>query len=278
MHSETLPTPRDDSPTTWVLALGELTERVGLWGAIALCTLISQLLSVLSVLIISLVLMPEYPERALLIGFLVPLLTAPPISFAVFRLVEDLIRTRKALRRIANYDSLTQAHTRGFFMTFMTAPLPLRIARCGPESIVLLDIDNFKRINDRHGHLFGDKVLKAVSDACRTQLRSTDLFARYGGEEFVIHLADAGPESALRVAERIRLAIIDMEIRDGEGLRVPVTASLGVAHRRDRVRGAGAALLEQALGLADQALYAAKRNGKNRSEFVSFADLPHCPA
>ena len=121
-------------------------------------------------------------------------------------------------------------------------------------------------------------MLQAVSDTCRGQLRGDDLFARYGGEEFVILLADAGPDLAQRVAERIRRSIADLEIIDTAGIRVPVTASLGIAHRGDRVRGAGAALLEQALGLADQALYVAKRNGKNRFEFVTFGDSTPLPA
>ena len=80
------------------------------------------------------------------------------------------------------------------------------------------------------------------------------------------------------VAERIRRAIADLEIHDAGGVRVPVTASLGIAYRRDRVRGAGAALLEQALGLADQALYVAKRNGKNRFEFVTVGEPAPLPA
>ena len=262
----------------WVQSLGNLIERVGLWPAIALCTLLSQALSVLSILLISLFLMPESLGRALLVGFLVPLLTTPTISFAVFRLVEDLSLTRKALRQIANHDGLTQAHTRRFFMNVMTAPLPATLVRSVPESLVLLDIDDFKQINDRHGHLFGDRVLQAVSDTCRRQLRSDDLFARYGGEEFIILLAGAAPELARSVAERIRRAIADLEILDAGGVRVPVTASLGIAYRRDRVRGAGAALLEQALGLADQALYVAKRNGKNRFEFVTVGEPAPLPA
>ena len=141
-----------------------------------------------------------------------------------------------------------------------------------PDSIVLLDIDDFKKINDRNGHLFGDKVLQAVSDTCRRQLRKNDLFARFGGEEFVILLDDTDPDLARSIAERIRQAIADLQILDPAGLRVPVTASLGIAHRGERVRGAGAALIEQALGLADQALYAAKRKGKNRFEFVTFGE------
>jgi diguanylate cyclase (GGDEF)-like protein len=278
MRPPSSPSSPDYRSPPWVQALGNLIERVGLWPAIALCTLLSQALTMLSIPLISLFLMPGSLERAMIIGFLVPLITTPSISFAVFRLIEDLNLTRKALRQIANQDGLTQAHTGRFFMDAISAPLPATLIRSVPDSIVLLDIDDFKQINDRHGHLFGDTVLQAVSDACRGQLRSDDLFARFGGEEFVILLADAGPELARAVAERIRRAIADMEIRDLSGARIHVTASLGIAHRGDRVRGAGAALLEQALGLADQALYLAKRNGKNRFEFVTFSDLTPAPA
>jgi diguanylate cyclase (GGDEF)-like protein len=278
MHAPLHPSSSAYRSPPWVQALGNLIESIGLWPAIALCTILSQALSVLSVLLISTFLMPEHPGRALLIAFLVPLITTPTISFAVFRLIVDLSLTRKALREIANQDGLTQAHTRRFFMNTMTAPLPAALTRSVPESIVLLDIDDFKQINDRHGHLFGDRVLLAVSDTCREQLRADDLFARFGGEEFVIHLSGAGPDLARNVAERIRRAIADLDILDAAGVRVPVTASLGIAHRGDRVRGAGTALLEQALGLADKALYVAKRNGKNRFEFVTFGDAMPLPA
>jgi diguanylate cyclase (GGDEF)-like protein len=263
------PAPDYRSPP-WIQALGHLIERGGLWTAVVLCTLLCQVLSVLSILLISLVVMPESPGKALLIGVLVPLMIAPTLSFAVFRLIEDLSRARGALHQIASFDSLTRAHSRAFFMTAMTVPCPISPVHSEPDGIVLLDIDDFKQVNDRHGHLVGDAVLQAVSDACRRQLRRDDLFARFGGEEFVILLANVGPDLARTVAERIRRAIADLEIRHPSGARISVTASLGIAHRDDRLRGAGQSLLEQALGLADQALYLAKRNGKNRAEFVSF--------
>jgi diguanylate cyclase (GGDEF)-like protein len=272
------PSSPDYRSPSWVQALGHLIERVGLWPAIAICTLLSGVSSALITLLIAPFLMPESTGRLLLLSVLVPLITTPLISFAVFRLIEDLNLTRKALRQIANHDGLTQAHTRRFFMNAVAVSIPGTPVRSVPDSIVLLDIDDFKQINDRHGHLFGDIVLRAVSDTCRRQLRSEDLFARFGGEEFVILLADAGPDLARSVAERIRRAIADLEIRDPAGRRIQVTASLGIAHSGDRVRGAGTALLEQALGIADRALYAAKRNGKNRFEFATFGESVPLPA
>jgi diguanylate cyclase (GGDEF)-like protein len=262
----------------WVQALGDLIERFGVARAIFGCTLLCVAFSLLITLSISLILIPESMWPSLLIGATVPLFITPSISFLVFRLIADLNLTRRALRQIANQDGLTQANTRRFFMAAVTAPLPASPGRSACDSIVLLDVDDFKKINDLHGHLFGDTVLRAVSDACRLQLRTADLFARFGGEEFVILLADTSPDLARAVAERIRRAIADLDIRNPDGVRVPVTVSLGIAHRADRFRGAGAALLEQALGMADQALYVAKRNGKNRSEFVNFTEPVPAPA
>lgn len=269
MRSATRPASPDYGSPQWVQGIGLIIERVGLWPAIALCTLVSEALTLLTTLSIALVLMPQSLLRPLLVAAFVPLIVTPVMSFGVFRLIQDLTLTRQALRQIADHDVLTQAHTRRFFMNSVIAPAPASVHPV-PESIVLLDIDDFKSINDRHGHQFGDRVLQAVSEACRRQLRSNDLFARFGGEEFVILLADVRPEVARSVTERIRRAVAELDIPDAAGQRVAVTVSMGVAHRDDRVRGAGAALLEQAIGLADKALYAAKRNGKNRFEFVTF--------
>jgi diguanylate cyclase (GGDEF)-like protein len=277
MGEHPLPLSPDYRSPAWVQWLGHLIERVGLWRAVGLCTALAVGVSILMTSSISVFLMPESMGRSLLVGTLVPLFITPTISYAVFRLIEDLSLTRKALRQLANHDGLTQAHTRRFFMSAVAAPCPGAV-RSVPESIILLDIDNFKQLNDLHGHLFGDEVLKSVSDTCRDQLRDEDLFARFGGEEFVILLADAGPDLARLVAERVRRAIADLEIYAPGEVRVHVTASLGVALSSDRVRGAEIALLEQALGLADKALYTAKRSGKNRAVLVAFGGMVAVPA
>jgi diguanylate cyclase (GGDEF)-like protein len=263
----------------WIQAVGSLAGRTGLWPAVALMTLASMGLTLLVCLLIALVVDFESLTRVVRMALVVPLIILPPIYFVIFRLIEDLNLTREALRQLANHDGLTQAHTRRYFMDAVSATKRSEGAgRPAPDSILLLDIDDFKLINDHHGHLMGDKVLRAVSDTCRRHLRSKDLFARFGGEEFVILVTEAGGELVQAIAERIRRAVAELEFRGSDGRPVRVTVSLGIAYSDERVLGAGAELLQQALGLADQALYQAKRSGKNRTEFVRVSDLLPVPA
>ena len=127
-----------------------------------------------------------------------------------------------------------------------------------PLAAVMLDLDHFKAINDRHGHDHGDLVLAGVADVLGTMVRGTDFAARTGGEEFVVLLPTTDSDGAVRAAEKLRSAI---ETRMFPGLERPVTASLGVAlYPRD------AADPETLMRLADRALYTAKRNGRNRVE------------
>lgn len=128
-------------------------------------------------------------------------------------------------------------------------------------ALVMLDIDDFKAVNDRLGHIAGDEVLRAVAATMREDRRETDLAARYGGEELALILPGADPAGAARAAERIRHAVERLELplkgEDGESLRV--TVSGGVA-----VFGHGAEDRTQLVAAADEALYEAKRAGKNR--------------
>jgi len=117
-------------------------------------------------------------------------------------------------------------------------------------SVLVVDVDNFKRINDTYGHLVGDQVLKQVGQVLRRIVRKTDLVYRYGGEEFVIILPQTPFEAAFERAELIRLCIAQQVKADGEG----VTCSVGIAE--------GTKLFDT-LVRADQALYRAKRSGKN---------------
>lgn len=123
----------------------------------------------------------------------------------------------------------------------------------GPSTLLYLDVDHFKSINDRHGHGVGDQVLRRLAERCRGELRGVDALARLGGEEFVAVLSDLGLDEAERVAERIRVAVAG----DPAAI-VPATVSIGVA-----VHAAGESV-EAWMQRADQALYAAKQAGRNR--------------
>jgi diguanylate cyclase (GGDEF)-like protein/PAS domain S-box-containing protein len=122
---------------------------------------------------------------------------------------------------------------------------------------IMVDIDHFKRVNDTYGHEAGDEVLKAVAEALRSTARGADIVARFGGEEFVLVLPDTSAELAIRIAERLRLAIEGLST-NVEGQVIRVTASFGVAQR-----AAQESQLE-VLERADAALYASKNEGRNR--------------
>ncbi|MEQ7870135.1 diguanylate cyclase [Chromohalobacter salexigens] len=132
-----------------------------------------------------------------------------------------------------------------------------------PLSLIVVDLDHFKHINDTHGHDVGDQVLQSFADTARAQLREGDILCRMGGEEFVILLPDTAPEQAMQVAERLRLAVsttpVEVETEAVATSRLTYTASLGVA-RVDPEE----ASLEPAIKRADEALYAAKNAGRNR--------------
>jgi diguanylate cyclase (GGDEF)-like protein len=137
-----------------------------------------------------------------------------------------------------------------------------------PLSIALVDIDHFKSVNDTYGHLVGDKVLRAVTDALRSQLRAYDLAGRFGGEEFVVLLPQAREIDALHVAERLRAHIAAMSIPvdddDKTGPAITLTISVGVA----ALEGASRELTDM-LAAADAALYHAKETGRNKTHVIS---------
>lgn len=126
-------------------------------------------------------------------------------------------------------------------------------------SLLLLDLDHFKRLNDRHGHVFGDSVLQALARILRMQARDIDLVARYGGEEFVFILPATDGSGARLVAERVRQAVAEADFALPGGERVPVTVSIGIATFPENADSA-----EVLVTCADHALYTAKNAGRNR--------------
>ncbi len=127
-----------------------------------------------------------------------------------------------------------------------------------PCSLLMADVDDFKRINDRYGHPVGDAALKAIADALRSQVRNIDFCARYGGEELAILLPETNKQAALLVAERLRAAVASLPFKGPDGDRVTLSVSIGLAsHPEDADRP------DLLIRAADEALYEAKRGGKN---------------
>jgi diguanylate cyclase (GGDEF)-like protein len=169
--------------------------------------------------------------------------------------VSDLVHTADDLADLAMKDALTGIFNRRHFMMRMESEWK-RYRRYGrPLSLLTLDIDNFKAVNDRYGHDIGDQVLVHVARLCGTQTRDSDLAARIGGEEFSVLLPETDLVEARVVAERLRAGVAEQVLLDGGA----VTVSIGVAEV-----GAGMTDSAELVKATDEALYAAKRSGRNR--------------
>jgi len=174
---------------------------------------------------------------------------------------ERIIRLESKISWLAATDPLTGVLNRRAFMERMEGEMQRSKRNNEPFSVILVDIDHFKGINDTYGHLLGDAVLQKFAAHLSSLLRSYEVIGRYGGEEFVICLPGASEKQAIRVAERLRSSLVDLEFDVSVNQEaVPVTASFGVAGTAVITEGTGDMLLAK----ADQALYQAKREGRNR--------------
>jgi diguanylate cyclase (GGDEF)-like protein len=173
-----------------------------------------------------------------------------------------LLENNTHLEKMVSIDRLTQVHNRNYY----ELQVPLEIERANRNrmslAFLIIDIDDFKKVNDVHGHDVGDRVLRLVAQTVRKSLRKIDLLFRYGGEEFIVLLPGTGADSARRTAERIRGVVARVEHSLEDGRKVKVTISIGGS-----IYPAQAQNESQLFRMADRALYAAKEEGKNRVVF-----------
>jgi len=182
---------------------------------------------------------------------------------------EELQKLHSDLKELANRDSLTGLLNRRAFHELASQMLKSAHRKKESTAFFMIDLDHFKRVNDRYGHLEGDHVLKVVADTVIATARENDIVARHGGEEFVIAIQGVDEAESLVAAERLRTAIADIT-------RTPckITASIGIAaftpesHKREASQ-----ILEEMIDHADRALYAAKKQGRNR--VCHFNSLQH---
>ena len=175
---------------------------------------------------------------------------------------EAALQTSKALTVISNTDALTKLANRRRFEEIYASAWSDAAFGGGSIAVLMIDVDNFKRYNDRFGHPEGDRCLRSVAGAIRAQVRDADFVARLGGEEFVVVLRNADDvDEAVAAGERIRKGVEDLAIaHDGRDGQHVVTVSIGVGVIRPSEGGTSSALLK----CSDGALYTAKRRGRNR--------------
>jgi diguanylate cyclase (GGDEF)-like protein len=184
------------------------------------------------------------------------------VHLKIKKLQDELKRSNELLLELSNTDHLTGLFNRRYMMEALDKEVQRSTRKGGTLSLIMLDIDHFKQVNDTFGHLQGDVVLQKVALQLQKELRSYDCAARYGGEEFVAILPDSSLKEAVFVADRIRLAVQGSRF-SGPLSKLALTVSLGVACFSKE----HCSTVDAFIKLADDALYRAKDNGRNRVEF-----------
>lgn len=181
--------------------------------------------------------------------------------------MEEVQAINNQLRVMSITDPLTGRYNRRFINDHIRRELKLAQRTGQPVSVLMIDLDNFKEYNDRHGHIAGDEALRKLGDVLVDQVRETDVVARYGGEEFLVYLSHTNTEGARQVAEKLREAVEQTSFSlKGEDTRI--TISVGVATAHEEV-----STYEDLVDHADKAMYRAKAEGRNLVQAFSGPDL-----
>ena len=174
-------------------------------------------------------------------------------------LQKELVETNKRLELLSITDGLTKLHNHRYLQDELARAFEESQRYQRPLSLVMIDIDFFKKVNDSHGHAVGDDVLKFAAKLYKSSVRSTDLVARYGGEEFAIMMPETSLDDAITFAEKLR-GIVETTPMETQIGPLPITVSLGVASvPHSRIHSA-----KELVVAADKALYRAKKNGRNQ--------------
>lgn len=202
------------------------------------------------------------------VGSLCAISTEPrhftPAEIAILGNFARIIVDELELRLIAQVDHLTGALTRRGFVEQVGREIARHHRYGSTASLVVLDVDRFKSINDGCGHPVGDRVLRQLAEICTTSLRPTDVLGRIGGEEFALLLPETDARAALTAAERLRAAIAAHAFDIGEDRALNVTASFGIAELME-----GIDAFDAWLAITDVQLYRAKEGGRNRCEVAA---------
>jgi diguanylate cyclase (GGDEF)-like protein len=232
-----------------------------------LATLFSIILSVSFLFILTSITKSLLFSKGIIPAIVIPLIVGPIISYINLRQSYLLTMASAEIKTLSRTDALTGLYNKRFFTELVEREIEMRSRYNFHSSLFMIDLDHFKRINDRYGHLAGDHVLQVVSRIILENVRNTDIVCRFGGEELVIYLPHTSSQQALVVAERMREAISESKVEFKDQV-IPITASIGIASTESDVSD-----LNQMLQLADSALYEAKRSGRDQVLIGSTLDI-----
>lgn len=180
------------------------------------------------------------------------------VAYVTSLIASDMIFSRSFVQRLAETDELTGLPNMRAFSLALARHQQAAVHEDRPFGLMMIDADNLKEVNDRHGHAVGNQVIQAVAEGIRKGVHATDLVARYGGDEFIVLLSDTTDQAAREAGERIRLMVSNTVIESGK-VSVPTTVSIGYATFPNMTSD-----VNLLMHCADEALYASKRGGRNR--------------
>jgi diguanylate cyclase (GGDEF)-like protein len=177
----------------------------------------------------------------------------------VGRIGRRIERDEDMLRELASHDSLTGLYNHHMFYSLLQDEIARTQRHQRPVSVLMIDIDHFKRVNDTYGHVAGDRVLEKMASVLQKSMRQEDRVCRYGGEEVSVILPETDTPTAVEAAERLRVMVQNTIFEDDNGRHILITISIGVATLQGKIT-----TLQDLVSASDTALYAAKESGRNR--------------
>ena len=235
----------------------QLIQKIGKLNTVIIVTMLSTLFSLIVTYVISYLVQGNV---SLFFAIIIPLIVAPLTTWPLVGLLIKIDNLEKEMRTLATFDSLTGLLSRRAFFHDAKSFINFSEREKTPFSVIALDLDKFKNINDRYGHSAGDQVLKHFATTIKTIMRKGDLIGRIGGEEFALLLPNVSEDAAWILSERLHHAIRESIINHDHS-SIKYTVSMGLVSLSSKE----ADNIENILKKADQSLYLAKETGRNRT-------------
>ncbi len=237
-----------------------LRQKYSVKELVVITTIIAVIPSVFITLVVSFIFDLDFQGYmiGLLLSTIIPGIVTPTLTYNYLVLFEKLEEAHKLVLFLSRRDDLTGIYNRAYTYELAEREIILAQRHDYPLSVMMIDVDFFKMINDQYGHPVGDDVLIQIVSLIKTEIRDSDILGRYGGEEFVVFLPHSNSQDSYEVAERIRLAVANAPFVAGDET-LSVTISIGI-----KMMDESAQNMDILVSCADKALYAAKQAGRNQ--------------